>query len=270
MVSQALSEDLGPGDLTAALLPADQIVSAQVITRESGILCGRDWFDEVFAALDPQISVRWHNNDGELLPANHPLCELQGPARTLLSGERVALNFLQTLSGTASMTRRYVDALAGTSARLLDTRKTIPLWRLAQKYAVCCGGGHNHRLGLYDMILIKENHIAAAGSIASALQQAQQRSPGVAVEIEVESVEQLHTALRAGARRILLDNMDHATLRRCVQINAGQAQLEASGNVRLETIREIALTGVDFISVGSLTKHLHALDLSLRIQKIHG
>jgi nicotinate-nucleotide pyrophosphorylase (carboxylating) len=268
MVSRALHEDIGSGDVTAALLPPAQLTTAAVIAREAGIVCGRVWFERVFAQLDPQIRIAWHRRDGEPVHPEQIVCELHGPARPILSGERVALNFLQTLSGTASLTRQYVLALTGTTTRLLDTRKTLPLWRHAQKYAVCCGGGHNHRMGLYDMILIKENHIAAAGSVTAALQQAQQTSPSLPLEIEVETLAQLHEALQAGATRILLDNMDTSRLRECVQLTAGRAQLEASGNVTLATIQSIAQTGVDFISVGSITKHLHALDLSLRLRPL--
>lgn len=265
MVSRALHEDIGSGDVTAALLPAAQLTTASVLAREAGIVCGTTWFERAFAQLDPQIRIRWQVRDGGPVHPEQILCEIHGPARAILSGERVALNFLQTLSGTASLTHQFAAALTGTRTRLLDTRKTLPLWRHAQKYAVCCGGGHNHRMGLYDMILIKENHIAAAGSVTAALRQAAQTSPGLPVEIEVETVAQLHEALHAGASRILLDNMDTARLRECVQLTAGRAQLEASGNVTLANIVSIAQTGVDFISVGSITKHLHALDLSLRL-----
>ncbi len=266
MVSRALQEDIGSGDVTAALLPATQLTTASVIVRESGTLCGTAWFTQVFAQLNPQVQVQWLAHDGEQVNPQQSICTLHGPTRSILSGERVALNFLQTLSGTASLTRQYVQALAGTTTRLLDTRKTLPLWRHAQKYAVCCGGGSNHRMGLYDMVLIKENHIAAAGSVTAALQQAQQVSPDLPLEIEVETSAQLLEAIQAGAARILLDNMDTALLKECVRLTAGRAQLEASGNVSLSTIYSIAQTGVDFISVGAITKHLHALDLSLRLK----
>lgn len=268
MVSRALQEDIGSGDVTASLLPIAQQTTASVIAREAGILCGTAWFTQVFAQLNSQVQVQWLAKDGEQISPQQTICTLQGSTRSILSGERVALNFLQTLSGTASLTRQYVQALTGTTTRLLDTRKTVPLWRQAQKYAVCCGGGSNHRMGLYDMILIKENHIAAAGSVTAALQQAQLSSPGIPIEIEVETKTQLLEAIQAGASRILLDNMDTVLLKECVQLTAGRAQLEASGNVSLDTIYSIAKTGVDFISVGAITKHLHALDLSLRLKTI--
>ena len=268
MVTHALAEDIGSGDVTAQLLTPQQHAHATVISREAGILCGQAWFDRVFYQLDSHFQITWHINDGDSIAPGQTLCEVQGSTRHLLTAERTALNFLQTLSGTATRTRAYVDAIAGTQARVLDTRKTLPLWRVAQKYAVCCGGGMNHRMGLFDMVLIKENHIASAGSVARAMQLALQQNPDIAIEIEVETLEQLQDALRAGAKRILLDNMSHDQLREAVRLTAGQATLEASGSVSLATIRDIALCGVDFISVGSLTKHLQALDLSLRIDKI--
>lgn len=268
MVSLALAEDIGSGDVTAQLLPPKQQAHATVITREAGILCGKQWFDHVFSQLDPTIQITWHADDGERLQAGQSLCELQGTSRHLLTGERTALNFLQTLSGTATRTRAFVDAIAGTQARVLDTRKTLPLWRVAQKYAVCCGGGLNHRMGLFDMVLIKENHIASAGSVTAAMHQAQRQNPQLAIEIEVETLDQLRDALQAGATRVLLDNMSPADMTEAVRLTVGKAKLEASGNVRLDNIREIALCGVDYISIGSLTKHLQALDLSLRIDNI--
>lgn len=268
MVQQALSEDIGSGDVTANLLPTAQLASATVISREAGVLCGTAWFTHVFAQVDPTITISWRVQDGDDLIPQQPLCELHGSTRAILTGERVALNFLQTLSGTATTTRQYVNAMVGTSSTLLDTRKTIPLWRHAQKYAVCCGGGTNHRMGLYDMILIKENHIASAGSVGRAIALARQTSPSLEIEVEVETLEQLQEALLAGAQRILLDNMDIPMLRRAVQQTNRRARLEASGNVSLANIRAIADTGVDFISVGSITKHVRALDLSMRIQTV--
>ena len=263
-VRAALDEDLGPGDLTAALLPAGQRARVQVITREPGVLCGVAWFDAVFRLLAPETQIHWERTDGERIAAGDRLCTLSGDTRSLLSGERTALNYLQTLSGTASKARRYADAVAGLPVRILDTRKTIPGLRLQQKYAVACGGCHNHRMGLYDAILIKENHIHAAGSVAAALAAARALSPGVEAEIEVETLDQLAEALAAGARRVLLDNFPLDRLRQAVALNAGRARLEASGGIGLEAIRAVAETGVDDISVGGLTKHVRALDLSMR------
>ena len=263
---RAIAEDVGHGDLTAALIPAATRAAAQVITREDGVLCGAAWFDEVFRQLDKTIRVAWRARDSDAVGADQTLCELEGPARGILTGERTALNFVQTLSGVATRTRRYVEAVRGTRAVILDTRKTLPGLRQAQKYAVRCGGGQNHRLGLYDAILIKENHIRAAGSIAAALQAARQGAPpGFNVEIEVENPEQLREALAAGATRLLLDNFDPAALRAAVAENRGRAVLEASGGITLENVRAIAATGVDYISVGDLTKNIKALDLSLRL-----
>jgi nicotinate-nucleotide pyrophosphorylase (carboxylating) len=264
-VAQALAEDLGPGDLTAALVPASARARARVVVRETAVLCGVDWFDEVFLQLDPAIRVRWAARDGEHLTAGKIVCELDGKARPLLSGERTALNFLQTLSGTASAAARYVEAVAGSEAVILDTRKTLPGLRLAQKYAVRCGGASNHRVGLYDAILIKENHIRAAGSIAAALQAARagEGAHGMTIEVEVENLNELDEALAAGAKRVLLDNFDEGMLRQAVQRTAGQARLEASGGVNLQTVAAIARTGVDFISVGELTKDLKATDYSM-------
>ena len=266
-VRQALAEDVGDGDLTAGLIPPDAEARAGVISREDAVLCGRAWFDEVFRQLDPRVNIAWSRHDGDEVCANQPLCALHGPARSLLTGERTALNFLQTLSGTASTTRDYVRAVQGTGAIILDTRKTIPGLRLAQKYAVTCGGGHNHRIGLYDGILIKENHIMASGSIAAALAAARaQTSDDMLLEVEVENLDQLRQALTAGAHRLLLDNFSPAALRQAVQENAGRAQLEASGGINLANIRAIAETGVNFISLGSLTKHIRAVDLSMRFE----
>jgi len=265
-VRHALVEDLGDGDRTAALVP-DKPAAAALIAREHAVLCGTAWFDEVFRQLDARVQVVWQRHDGDRIVANETLCRLEGPARALLSGERTALNFLQTLSGTATTTARYVDAVHGTRAVILDTRKTLPGLRRAQKYAVACGGGHNHRLGLYDAILIKENHIAAAGSVGAALRAARTAAgTGIPVEIEVENLGQLRAALENGATRILLDNFNPEGLRAAVRETAGRAQLEASGSVNLDNIRSIAETGVDFISIGALTKNLRAVDLSLRFE----
>ena len=263
-VSAVLAEDIGSGDVTAALIPADRRAKAKVVCREAAILCGRPWFEAVFRHLDNTISIEWAANEGDELHADQTVCRLHGAARTILSGERTALNFLQTLSGTASCTRRYADALTGTGTRVLDTRKTLPGLRLAQKYAVACGGGANHRIGLFDMILIKENHIQSAGSIGAALSQARKLQPELPLEVEVENLSQLEEALAGGAERILLDNMSIATLQEAVHLNDGRAKLEASGNVTIENIREIAQTGVDYIYVGGLTKHLQAIDFSMR------
>ncbi len=263
-VACALAEDLGGGDLTAALIPDDALVKARVIAREAAILCGAAWFDEVFRQLDSAIQVQWQARDGEALAVDQAVCELAGPARPLLSGERSALNFLQTLSGTASAAARYVAAIAGSGAVILDTRKTLPGMRLAQKYAVRCGGAENHRMGLFDAVLIKENHIRAAGSLDAAFHAASQHADaGVLVEIEVEDLEQLDRALAAGAERILLDNFDLEMLNEAVQRNAGRARLEASGGVSLQNVAAIAATGVDFISVGELTKDVKAVDYSM-------
>ena len=263
-VAEALAEDVGSGDLTAILIPAQTQARATVISREPAVLCGQAWVEAVFAQLDPNIAIHWLATDGDSLQAGQAICELVGPARALLSGERCALNFLQTLSGTATLARHYVEVVAGTGVRILDTRKTLPGLRLAQKYAVRCGGASNHRVGLYDGILIKENHIQAAGGIAPAVTQARQLAAGMPVEVEVENMDELRQALAAGADAVLLDNMDNRQLREAVAINAGQARLEASGGVNLNTIRAIAETGVDDISVGELTKHLRAIDLSMR------
>jgi nicotinate-nucleotide pyrophosphorylase (carboxylating) len=266
-VCRALAEDIGSGDLTAALVPADRRARAHVITRGDAVLCGTTWFEEVFRQLDESVSVRWHAQDGERVQANQTLCQVAGPARAVLSGERMALNFLQLLSGTATRTRRYVDAVAGTGAVILDTRKTLPGLRRAQKYAVRCGGGENHRMGLFDGLLVKENHIAAAGSIAQALQKARAVAPrGVPVEIEVENLGQLEQALAAGADHLLLDNFSLDDLRMAVARARGRAQLEASGGITLENVRAIAETGVDYVSVGELTKSVQAIDLSMRFE----
>jgi nicotinate-nucleotide pyrophosphorylase (carboxylating) len=264
-VRRALAEDVGAGDLTAALLPAASEARAQVITREDALLCGTAWFDAVFAQLDRRVRIEWLARDGEPVRANQVLCTLEGPARAILTGERTALNFLQALSGTATAARRYVDAVAGTHAAILDTRKTLPGLRRAQKYAVRCAGARNHRLGLYDAILIKENHIAAAGSVGAAVRAARAQAPaGTVVEVEVENLAQLAEALAAGADRLLLDNFGLKRLREAVQATAGRARLEASGGITLDNVRAVAETGVDDISIGAITKHLRAVDLSLR------
>jgi nicotinate-nucleotide pyrophosphorylase (carboxylating) len=261
----ALAEDIGGDDLTALLTPATRRSQGRVISRESAVLAGSAWFDACFRQLDPLAIIRWHAGDGDEVAAGQILCEIEASTRALLTAERAALNFLQLLSATATATRLYVNAIAGTGARIVDTRKTLPGLRLAQKYAVTCGGGSNHRLGLYDGILIKENHIMAAGGVTAALEQA--RAIGrsdVFIQIEVETLEQLAEALDADARMILLDNMNLAQMRQAVGLTAGRAELEASGGVNLETVRAIAETGVDRISVGSLTKNVRAIDLSLR------
>lgn len=263
-VKSALAEDIGSGDVSAMLIPSEQQVSAHVISREAAVLCGQAWFDEVFRQLDEAIHIQWNANDCESVKSNQLICELQGPARAILSGERAALNFLQTLSGTATTTNEYVKAVKGTNCQILDTRKTIPNLRIAQKYAVSCGGGVNHRIGLYDAILIKENHIIAAGSIANAVSQAKSRSPDLFLEVEVETLVQLQQAIDTGAQRALLDNMNTDLLKQAVEINRQRIELEASGGIELGNIRDYAETGVDYISVGSITKHLKAVDFSMR------
>ncbi|KXB29373.1 nicotinate-nucleotide pyrophosphorylase [Dechloromonas denitrificans] len=268
-VSAALTEDVGAGDLTASLVPGDRQVRATVISREAGVLCGTAWFDECVRRLDPAARVVWHAADGERIAANQLLCEIDGNGRALLTAERSALNFLQLLSAVASKARIYADEIAGTKAQVVDTRKTLPGLRIAQKFAVRCGGGGNHRLALWDAILIKENHIHAAGGIDQAMAAARQVAAEAAdrckfIQIEVESLDELQTALAAGATMILLDNFSLDMMREAARINGGRAVLEASGNVSLETIRAIAETGVDRISVGALTKDVKALDLSMR------
>jgi nicotinate-nucleotide pyrophosphorylase (carboxylating) len=260
----ALEEDLDGGDLTASLLPADQVSRVELITREAAVVSGRPWFDTVFRLLDQETEIAWQVCEGERVMAGQRLCVLAGRTRALLSGERTAMNYLQTLSGTATRARCYADAVAGLPVRVLDTRKTLPGLRVQQKYAVRCGGCHNHRMGLYDAILIKENHILAAGSIGAALAAAHALHPGVETEIEVESLEELGEALDAGAAQVLLDNFGLADLRRAVELNGGRARLEASGGISLKTIRAVAETGVDRISVGDLTKDVTAVDLSMR------
>lgn len=264
-VAAALAEDIGTGDLTARLIPDSAEARGRVITREDTIICGTAWFDAAFATLDPTSTILWHVQDGERASAGQSLCDVVAGARALLTAERTALNFLQLLSGTATLTSRYVEAVAGTNAKIVDTRKTLPGLRLAQKYAVAVGGGTNHRTGLYDGILIKENHIIAAGGVAQVLAEAQRIAPSnVFIEIEVETLAQLSVALDAGARMVLLDNMTLDEMREAVAINASRAELEASGGVNLERVRAIAETGVDRISIGGLTKDIRAVDLSLR------
>lgn len=266
-VSLAITEDIGSGDITGELLPQTQ-ASAVIITREQAVMCGRTFVDEVYRQLDSDITLKWNAEDGDEISANQTLCELSGNAKSLLTGERIALNFLQTLSGTATLTRHYVKLLEGTQTQLLDTRKTIPGFRAAQKYAVRCGGGKNHRMGLYDAFLIKENHILASGSIANAVQAARTSQPDALVEIEVENLEEFQEALAHQADIILLDNFDLAMMKKAVEINSSRAKLEVSGNVTQDNISVIAATGVNYISVGSLTKHVKAIDLSMRLTKI--
>jgi nicotinate-nucleotide pyrophosphorylase (carboxylating) len=267
-VEAALREDLGSGDVTAALVPAAQRVRGSVVAREEAVLCGRAWVDETFRQLDPRVQLTWHAIDGERVAAGQAIFAIAGPARPVLSGERTALNFLQLLSGTATVTRRFVDAVAGTGCRILDTRKTVPGLRTAQKYAVRCGGAQNHRMGLYDQVLIKENHIAAAGSLTGAIEAARRSAAGIGVEVEVETLGELQEALNARPDIIMLDDFTLEDMRAAVALNRAQgtmAKLEVSGNVSLEAVRAIAETGVDYISVGALTKHVRAIDLSMRL-----
>lgn len=264
-IAMALEEDIRGGDLTAQLIPEHSKGHAKVITRQQMVLCGTPWFDGCFHALDAHCEIHWHVREGEMAEASQTLCEIRGKARALLTAERTALNFLQTLSATATMTRQYVDAVAGFKVKIMDTRKTLPGLRMAQKYAVMAGGGHNQRIGLFDGILIKENHILAAGGIRQALEAAERLAPkDSTIQIEVENLEELHEALDAGAKLILLDNFDFDSLRAAVSLNAGYAELEASGGVNLKTVRSIAGTGVDRISIGGLTKDVQAIDLSMR------
>ena len=268
-VATALREDVGTGDVTAELVPPTQKVRGRVITREDAVLCGRPWVDETFRQLDPGIRLTWHAADGDPITANSVIFEIEGPARTVLTGERTALNFLQLLSATATAARRFVDAVAGTGCVILDTRKTLPGLRTAQKYAVRCGGAQNHRIGLYDMVLIKENHIAAAGSLSGAIAAARRGAPAVKVEVEVESLAEFKEALAAWPDIILLDEFSQPDMIEAVSINREQGRrvkIEASGSVSLETVRAVATTGVDYISVGSITKHVRAVDLSMRLE----
>ena len=267
-IKNSLTEDIGTGDLTAQLVPIDDSAQATIISREHAVICGIDWVNACFQALDPNTSIDWKVKEGDVVTTDQVLCNIAGNARAMLTAERTALNFLQTLSATATETKKYVDAIAGLPTQILDTRKTIPGLRMAQKYAVTVGGGHNQRLALYDGILIKENHIAVAGSIKAVLEAAYRLSSTVSIQIEVENIQQLKEALEAGAKSILLDNFNNEQLREAVGQTQGRAILEASGNVNIQTVRAIAETGVDRISIGSLTKHVKAIDLSMRI-KMH-
>ncbi len=263
-VKTALDEDIGSGDLTAHLIADDTLSQARITLKENAIICGRPWFNAVFQQVDPSITINWHIEEGSEQSADTIICELNGKARQLLTAERSALNFLQLLSGTATTTHRYVNALRGTDCKILDTRKTIPGLRRAQKYAVACGGGKNHRLGLYDQILIKENHINAAGSISQAVKSAQLKYPGILIEVETESLTQLKEALHTNADILMLDNYSVSDMHQAVKLNHGQKKLEVSGNVTLDTVSEIAATGVDYISSGNLTKDIKSIDLSMR------
>lgn len=267
-VARALQEDLGDGDKTAVLIPAGARLATRVISREPAVLSGSPWFNETFRQLEPSIEVAWQARDGDAIHENQQVCALQGPARAILSGERTALNFLQTLSGTATRVHHFVEAVAGTGCVILDTRKTLPGLRLAQKYAVRCGGARNHRVGLFDAILIKENHIAAAGSISTAVRRALEQGKGLLLEVEVENLEQLEEALQAGAQRVLLDNFSLPDLAAAVGHYRGRIELEASGGITLESVRAIAETGVDFISTGAITKSVRATDFSMRFVEL--
>ncbi|MCW8853496.1 MAG: carboxylating nicotinate-nucleotide diphosphorylase [Gammaproteobacteria bacterium] len=260
----ALTEDVGLEDVTSKLIPEDDFSIASVIARENAIICGVDWFEETFNQLDNEIFIEWNTDDGEAVTVDQQICTLSGSTRALLTGERTALNFLQTLSGTATLAKQYADAVAGTGTRILDTRKTIPGLRMAQKYAVSCGGCFNHRMGLYDAILIKENHILSMGSIKDAVEAARINSPELPVEVEVENIDEFEQALAAKVERVLLDNFDIDMLKQAVKINNRQIELEASGGITLDNIRSIAETGVDYISTGAITKDVKALDLSMR------
>lgn len=264
-VRRALAEDIGSGDITAQLIPAERLAHATVITREAAVIAGTAWVDAVFRRLDPRVAVHWQVRDGERVVPNQALFHLEGPARALLSGERSALNFLQTLSAVATRCQHYADLVQDTQVKLLDTRKTLPGLRLAQKYAVTCGGCHNHRIGLFDAFLIKENHIAACGGIAQAVQAAHRIAPGKPVEVEVESLEELREALDAGADIVMLDELSLDDMRQAVVLTQGRAKLEASGGINESTLRTIAETGVDYISIGALTKDVKAVDLSMRL-----
>lgn len=265
-VSAALAEDLGGGDVSASLIEPSYRARAILLTRQAGVLAGRAWAETAFRLLDPDCDLHWSADDGQAILSGQQLCVIEGQAQAMLGAERTALNFLQLLSGVATTTRHYVDSIADTGARLLDTRKTVPGLRMAQKYAVRMGGGHNHRLGLYDMVMLKENHISAAGGIQASVDLARQRHPGLTIEVEVETLEQLEQALAAGADRIMLDNFDLEDMRLAVEKNQGRAILEASGGLELSQLRQVAETGVDDISVGALTKTIIPLDLSLRFE----
>jgi nicotinate-nucleotide pyrophosphorylase (carboxylating) len=264
-VARALSEDIGSGDITAMLIPADKQATAVVICREAAVICGRAWVDEVFRQLDPTTQIEWHIAEGDLVSPEQRLFTLQGNARVLLTGERAALNFLQTLSATATLARQYADLAAGTDVKILDTRKTIPGLRLAQKYAVTVGGCHNHRIGLYDAFLIKENHIAACGGIAQAVSQARTIAADKLIEVEVESVEELHQALDAKVDVVMLDNFSPADIAALAAIDFGDTKIEVSGNITAETVQQYISSAVNYISSGSLTKHIKAVDLSMRL-----
>ncbi|MCB5162776.1 carboxylating nicotinate-nucleotide diphosphorylase [Marinomonas algarum] len=261
----ALEEDIGSGDITAQLIPEEQRIKATVISREKAILCGQAWVDSVFAQLKGDVTLTWHCQDGDVLTANQPFLTITGHARTILTGERTALNFLQTLSYTATITQEYCRIVDGTSLRILDTRKTLPGMRQAQKYAVTVGGGQNHRMGLYDAFLIKENHIMAAGSISNAVAMAQKIAPGKTIEVETENLDEVAMAVSAGADIIMLDNFSYDNMRTAVDRFKGQVKFEASGNMSQEQLLNVASTGVDFVSIGALTKHVHAIDLSMRV-----
>jgi nicotinate-nucleotide pyrophosphorylase (carboxylating) len=268
-VQAAIREDVGTGDVTAGFVPQNQIAHGRVITREAGVMSGRPWVEEVFRQLDSGVRLRWHAEDGERIHPQQNLLDVEGSARSILTGERSALNFLQLLCAVATESRRYVDAVLGTGCTILDTRKTLPGLRTAQKYAVVCGGASNHRMGLFDMVLVKENHIFAAGSLTRAIESARRHVPGLKVEVEVETLKQLEEAIVAKPDIIMLDNFNQADMRKAVALNkerGNRAKLEASGNVSLDTVRAIAETGVDYISVGGLTKHVRALDLSMRLE----
>ena len=265
-VRTSLEEDMGTGDVTADLIPLDETSKATIICRDDAVLCGSAWLDETFRQVDDSVIAQWYFKDGDVVEKNSVLCRLRGTSRSLLSGERVALNFIQLLSASATATHAYVKAIGGTDARILDTRKTIPGLRLAQKYAVVCGGGDNHRIGLYDRVLIKENHIMAAGSITRAVAQARLLHPSLLVEVETENMDEFLEASKAGADIIMLDNFTLDTMQRAVEMNEGQVKLEASGGVNLDTVCAIAETGVDYISVGEITKDVKAIDLSMRFE----
>jgi nicotinate-nucleotide pyrophosphorylase (carboxylating) len=262
--ANALDEDVGSGDISGSLIDAEARLETELLLREDAVLCGCQWFDEVFRQCDERIDIHWLAGDGDSVPANSVVCEVRGPARGLLMAERSAINFLQTLSGTATLTRSYTDRIKHTDCRILDTRKTIPQLRIAQKYAVLCGGGSNHRIGLFDAYLIKENHLAAGGGIAQTVARARELHPGKLLEVEVENLVQLQQAIDVGVDRALLDNFSVEDMANAVELNQKRIELEASGNVELEQLVEIAATGVDFISIGALTKHLRAVDFSLR------
>ncbi|MBU1294840.1 MAG: carboxylating nicotinate-nucleotide diphosphorylase [Gammaproteobacteria bacterium] len=266
-VTFALKEDIGSGDITAQLIPDDQEITATVISREHAVLCGQAWVNEVFAQLGNRTTLTWHNNEGDTLESNKPFLTIKGHARTILTGERTALNFLQTLSYTATVTRQYSEIVSSTQLTILDTRKTLPGMRRAQKYAVTVGGGKNHRMGLYDAFLIKENHIMAAGSIANAVSMAQKIAPGKTIEVETENLEEVAMAVAAGADIIMLDNFSYEDMSKAVSDFKGQVKFEASGNMDKDRLLKVAETGVDFVSIGALTKHIQAIDLSLRVSQ---